>query len=197
VKRKKVVETEEVYDLAVGKYVKVKKVRRRPVREVNLDLSENFQPKQKDYKVDSIKNLGKYKANSVDNIIFNGVLEQRTGLDRIPVMRAIHRALKPGGRAFATVAHWATAGASMSPYSQWPPLSPESFGFFSKETREASNYKNPEVADIDFDLSWSELYDPGWQSKADNVRAFATRHYCNVVMGLAMSLTKKEVKGKK
>jgi SAM-dependent methyltransferase len=172
-------------------------VKRKKVVEVSLDCSENYQPKQKGYKPEKIANLKKYRANSVDNIIFNGVLEQRTGLDRIPLMREMHRVLKPGGRAFATVALWSTAGASMSPYSQWPPLSPESFGFFSKETREASNYKNPEVADIDFDLSWSELYDPGWQSKADNVRAFASRHYVNVIMGLAMSLTKKEVKGKK
>ena len=165
-------------------------MKRKKVVETNLDISENFQPTQAGYKKETVKGLGKYKG-TVDNIIFNGVLEQRTGLDRIPVMRAIHKALKPGGRAFATVAHWATSAASMSPYSQWPPMSPESFGFFSKTVRDSSNYKNPELADIDFEVAWSELYDQTWQSKNDQARAFGVRHYNHVVQGLAMSLTKK------
>ena len=168
-------------------------MKRKKVTEVNLDVSENHQPTTEGYKKESVKNLSKYRG-TVDSIIFNGVLEQRAGVDRIPVMRAIHKALKPGGRAFATVAMWSTPGASMSPYSQWPPLSPESFGFFSEEVRKRSGYKNPEVKDIDFDVTWSELWDPQWQSKSDSARAFAARHYLNCVQGLAMSLTKKETK---
>jgi hypothetical protein len=79
----------------------------------------------------------------------------------------------------------------MSPYSQWPPLSQESFGFFSAEVRKSSGYKNPAIEDIDFEVTWSELYPPEWQSRSDATRAFATRHYNNVIMGMAMSLTKK------
>ena len=70
-------------------------------------------------------------------------------------------------------------------------MSPESFGFFSKTVRDSSSYKNPEIADIDFEVTWTELYHPEWQTKADAVRAFGARHYTNCVQGLAMSLTKK------
>lgn len=164
--------------------------RKKESKQILLDISDNFQALTPGFKRETVGGLDKYKG-TVDHIVFNGVLEQRTGIGRIPVMRAMYKALKPGGKATATVAHWATAAASMSPFSHWPPLSPESFGFFSSEVRKRSNYVNKELNDIDFDLQWAELYPAEWQAKADNVRTFAARHYTNCLSGLAVTLTKK------
>jgi SAM-dependent methyltransferase len=154
-----------------------------------LDISENFQPVEKGFKRSS---LGLLKPNSADLIKMDGVLEQRPGKERPAVMRQIYKALKPGGRAVFTASHWSTAAASMNPFSCWPPISPESLGFFSEEVRKRSNHtKDTRLNDIDFDLQWAEMYPPDWQTRSDKVREFAARHYNNVLIGLAVTMTKK------
>lgn len=167
-------------------------VRKKAPEAVRLDISNTFQPTAEGFVASQFEALSKLKANSVDEIQMNGVLEQIEGSGRPDVMREIYRVLKAGGKAVATVAHWATASASMSPFSKWPPLSPESFGFFSKEVRERSQYAHPELNDIDFEIQWAEMYPPDWQTKADTVRSFAARHYTNVLQGMVVTLTKKE-----
>jgi hypothetical protein len=162
--------------------------RKKAAPEVMLDISENFQPVQAGFKRSTLNAL---KPNSCDIIKMDGVLEQRDGTERPAVMRKIQAALKPGGKAVFTASHWSTAAASMSPFSKWPPLSPESLGFFSAEVRKRSSYDNPKLRDIDFDLQWAEMYPPDWQTRSDKVREFGARHYNNVLIGLSVTLTKK------
>lgn len=166
--------------------------RKKAPKEVLIDISENFQPTTTGFKSSSFAALKAMKPRSVDALQMNGVLEQVEGEERIKIMRAVYRVLKPGGRAMATVAHWTSTGASMSPYSKWPPFSAEFFGFFSADVRKRSGYKNPGVEDIDFDVTWQEIIAPEWQAgKSDAARAFAIRHYNNVVLGMHMTLVKK------
>lgn len=168
--------------------------RKKPAGEVKLDISDNFQPTEKGYEKCDLKGLFGYPKNSVDVILANGVLEQMDGVDRPDAMREIHRVLKPGGKLVLQCSMWNTPAASMSPYSKWPPLSPQSFGFYCADVRKRSNYNNPALDDIDFDLTWNELYGPDWQSKSDTSRTFAAKHYNDVVVGLVVTMTKKEVK---
>jgi hypothetical protein len=163
--------------------------RKKSNKPVKLDISDNFQPT-----ADGYERLDQDKLpldGSVDEILMNGVLEQTPGKLRPAIMRRIHKTLKVGGKARFSAAHWASAAASMSPFSEWPPLSPEAMGFFSKDVRERSSYKNPKLEDINFDLSWSEIYPPDWTTKADSVRQFAAKHYTNVLMGMDFVLVKK------
>lgn len=164
--------------------------RKKEKPEVKIDISDDLQPLTAGFKRMTLKALKAHRGN-VDHIVMNGVLEHTPGRARIKVMRTVYKALKPGGKAVCTVPHWATAAASMSPFSQWPPLSPESFGFFSSEVRKRSNFTHPALEDIDFDLQWAEMYGPDWQNKADAVRSFAARHYTNALVGLNVTLTKK------
>jgi hypothetical protein len=79
----------------------------------------------------------------------------------------------------------------MSPFCKWPPLSPESFGFFSADVRKRSNYTDKRLEGINFDLTWSEMYSADWETKSDLTRSFAAKHYTNALQGLVVTMTKK------
>ncbi len=164
--------------------------RKKPAQDLNLDISNNQQPTNPGYKKEKASNLYKYK--NVDAVMMNGVLEQLDGIERIHFMKNLYDCLKPGGKAFCTVSHWSNPEAVMSPYSKWPPLCPESFGFFDAEVRKRSNYYDDKLDAINFDVGWVEMYAPEWGDRADKVKEFAVRHYNNVLKGFAVTLTKRE-----
>lgn len=165
--------------------------KRKKVVAVLLDISQNHQEVTEGYKQETFKGLSKYADESVDDVVMNGVLEQTPGKQRPAVMREIQRVLKPGAKAQASVALWNTTAAIMSPFSEWPPMGPESFGFFSAKVRKESKYENPLLSDIDFEIGWAEVYNPDWEGRSEVAKNFAVRHYTNVLQGLKVVMTKK------
>ena len=164
-------------------------MKRKKERElVRLDLSQNLQPVTDGFKRGSLKDI---EAGGVDEILFNGCLEQRDGLERITFMRALYKALKPGGKAMANIAHWSSAPAVMSPFSKWPPICAETFGFFNAQTRKDSEYEHPALKGIDFDIQIAPMFFPEWNAKSKDATQFAMKHYTNVVQGLSVTLTKR------
>lgn len=165
--------------------------RKKAKPEVKLDISDNLQPAEKGFRRARVKDLEKIAPNSVDEILMNGCLEQRSGDSRINLMRFVYKALKPGGKAHLTCAYGFTNEAVMNPFSQWPPLVRESFGYFSKDVRKASNYSNPALDDINFEVAISDYWAKDWDSRPDPVKFFAASCYNNVIKALSVILTKK------
>lgn len=157
---------------------------------LKLDISNNFQAPPKDYKRLDLKELKHYNAEA-DEVLMNGVLEQTPGKDRPTVMRLVSKALKPGGVARCQFADWTSAASVMSPFSEWPPLCKESFGFFSKSVRDASKYTNPVLNGIDFDLTFAPIISEKYKTRPEQFLNFATEHYLEFTKGYLVTMTKK------
>lgn len=167
---------------------------------LKLDLAcgKNKQPgflgvdKVKIPEVDYVWNLEKFpypfKENSVDEIYCAHYVEHVP--DLIKFIDEIYRILKPGGKALIVAPYYSSMRAWQDPTHKRA-ISEASFLYFNKGWREQNNLDHYLDIKSDFDFSYSYMITPDWATRNEEARAFAIRHYINVVSDIQVILTKR------
>jgi SAM-dependent methyltransferase len=109
--------------------------------------------------------------------------------DLIPFMEELSRILVPGGTAHLIAPYWANVRCWQDPTHKQA-ISESTFLYFNKGWREQNQLQHYDIT-CDFDFSYSWAMAPEWQARSDEARAFAIRHYVNVVNDIHVYLTKR------
>ncbi len=142
--------------------------------------------------VDKVVNLEKFpwpwKDNSVDEVICSHYVEHTP--DLIKFMEELYRILKPGAKAFISCPYYSSMRCWQDPTHKRA-MSEASMLYFNKGWRDSNKLAHYGIT-ADFDFSYSYAMDPIWAQKSEEARAFAIRHYNNVVNDIQYILVKKD-----
>ncbi len=141
--------------------------------------------------VDIVHNLEKYpwpfKANSVSEVHMANYFEHLH--DPFKFMNELHRVMKKGAQCTVIAPYYSSMRSWQDP-THTHAISEASFLYYNQEwlkTNKLTHY--PVTADFDFSYGYS--IDPAWQNRSEEARAFAIKHYINVVTDIQVLLTKK------
>ena len=143
--------------------------------------------------VDIVHDLNIYpypiKDNSVSEIFISHYIEHTH--DIMKFMHELHRILKVGGRVDIIAPYYNSVRCWQDPTHRWA-ISEASFYYYNKEWRKANKLDHyPITCDFDFHVSGYMLF-PEWQSRSEEAKMFAIKHYTNVIMDMQVLLTKRE-----
>lgn len=121
--------------------------------------------------------------NSCDEIFCSHFFEHLTGLQRIAFMQEAWRILTPGSGIKIICPYYSSMRAVQDPTHQWPPICEASFLYFNKEWMEKNGLKhyNIDFDVCDFDFSYGHDWAQEWQTRNDEAKAFAGKHYINSI----------------
>ena len=125
--------------------------------------------------------------NSVDELVCNHYIEHTK--DLIKFMDELHRIMKPGKQALIRAPYYNSMRAWQDP-THTRAISEATFLYYNKDWRVANRLDHYPVK-ADFDYGFGYDFAPDWAMRAEEARAFAVRHYTNVVMDIQVVLTKK------
>ena len=176
---KKLTETELKLNLACGKTrldgcVNVDIIRREAVDKV-CDLTSAPWP---------------WKSNSVAEIFCTYFFNYLDGYERNKLMDECWRVLKPEGTLQIKVPHWSSMRSTCDPFYKWPPISEVSFMVYNKEWRERNEQDHYPIK-CDFDYSYGYGLDPALNTRSDDYKQTAVKHYNNAVLDLLVTLKKR------
>jgi SAM-dependent methyltransferase len=141
--------------------------------------------------VDVIWDLEKFPwpfpDNSVDEIVCNHYIEHTK--DLIAFMNELHRILVPGGSALIRAPYYNSMRAWQDP-THTRAISEATFLYYNKGWREANKLDHYPIT-CDFDYSYGYDFTPDWAMRSEESKAFAVRHYTNVVLDIQAVLIKK------
>lgn len=141
--------------------------------------------------VDAVWDLEKFPwpfpSNSVDEAICNHYIEHTK--DLIAFMNEVHRILVPGGKVLFRAPYYNSMRAWQDP-THTRAISEATFLYYNQDWLKANKLDHyPITADFDFNFGYD--FTPDWAMRAEEARAFAVRHYTNVVSDIQAILTKK------
>jgi SAM-dependent methyltransferase len=131
-----------------------------------------------------------FEDESVDEVHCSHFFEHVPAALRFPFMDELYRIMKPGSRAAIICPYYNGARASQDPTHEWPPISEASFLYFDKRWREANQLDHYHVT-CDFEAVYAYSWYPDWAVRNEEARAFAAKHYTNVIMDIHVSLVKR------
>ena len=109
--------------------------------------------------------------------------------DLCAFMNELYRILMPGGKVTIITPYYTSMRAWQDPTHKRA-ISEATYLYFNKEWRTNNKLDHyPIVADFDFYYAF--VMTPDWAARADDARAYAIRHYFNVVNDLQVTLTKR------
>ena len=145
--------------------------------------------KEKD--VDLVYDLEKFPwpfpDNSVDEAVCNHYIEHTK--DIIKFMDEIYRILKPGATIIIRAPYYNSIRAWQDP-THTREISEATFLYYNKDWRTQNKLDHYSIKS-NFDFSFGYDFMPDWAMRAEEARAFAVRHYTNVVMDIQAVLIKK------
>lgn len=109
--------------------------------------------------------------------------------DLIAFMNELGRILIPGGTATLIAPYYTSHRAWQDPTHRRA-ISEQTFLYFNKGWRTAQQLDHYPIT-CDFDFSYGYALNPAWQTRSQEARDFAIRHYWNVVDDLHVTLTKR------
>lgn len=109
--------------------------------------------------------------------------------DIIKFMDEIHRILIPGGRLILIAPYYTSMRCWQDPTHKRA-ISEATFLYYNKAWREREKLDHYGIKS-DFDFSFGYNIDPAFACKSDEAKAFAIKHYNNVVLDVQVNLTKK------
>ena len=162
---------------------------------IKLDLSYGALPEghvyQRIKKLDPIKFPWPLKDESVEEI-FSGFLFQRIPKNlRLKFMEEVWRILIPKGTIKIVVPYWSSPRAFQDTSAEWPPITEQSFFYYSKDWMKAQNELNWQNCDYEFPPVISYAIEPDTTSRNDETRGHWMKHYVNAINDLHVTLTKK------
>ncbi len=128
-----------------------------------------------------------FPDNSVDEIVCNHYIEHTK--DLIAFMNELHRIMVPGGSALIRAPYYNSMRAWQDP-THTRAISEATFLYYNKGWREANKLDHYPIT-CDFDYSFGYDFTPDWAMRSEESKAFAVRHYTNVVMDIQAVLIKK------
>lgn len=142
--------------------------------------------------VDMVYDLEKFPwpfpDNSVDEAVCSHYIEHTK--DIIKFMNEVHRILKPGAKILIVAPYYNSMRAWQDP-THTRVISETSFLYYNKDWRVQNKLDHyPITADFDFTFGYNIT--PDWAARAEEARAFAIRHYTNVVSDIQAVLSKRE-----
>jgi len=147
--------------------------------------------------VDVVHDLNKYpwpfKDNSVTAVNISHYVEHVP--DLIKFMNELHRIMKVGGTCEIVAPYYSSMRAWQDP-THVRAISESTFLYFNQDWLKANRLDHYEVT-ADFDFSYGYVFYPEWVSRSEEARAFAVKHYINVISDIQVLLTKKEKASKK
>ncbi len=141
--------------------------------------------------VDAVWDLEKFPwpfpDNSVDEAVCNHYIEHTK--DLIAFMNEVHRILRPGAQILFRAPYYNSMRAWQDP-THTRAISEATFLYYNQDWLKANKLDHYPIK-ADFDFSFGYDFAPDWAMRAEESRAFAVRHYTNVVMDIQAILTKK------
>lgn len=162
---------------------------------IKLDLSYGQLPQGHAYeripKLDPMKFPWPLKNESVEEA-FSGYLFQRIPKHlRLKFMEELWRVLIPKGIAKFVVPYWSSPRAFQDATAEWPPITEQSFFYYSKQWLEAQNEKNGQKCDFEFPPAIGYALEQDTVSRNDETRPFWMKHYISAINDLHVTLTKR------
>lgn len=109
--------------------------------------------------------------------------------DLIFFMNELGRVLKEGGKATIVAPYYSSIRAWQDP-THVRAIGETSFLYYNKGWRDGNKLSHYPIT-CDFDFTYGYALDAFWQTRSDEARAFAIRHYWNVVNDVIVTLTKR------
>ncbi len=130
-----------------------------------------------------------FQDNSVDEVNISHYIEHTK--DLIAFMNELYRIMKPGAQCQIIAPYYSSMRAWQDP-THTRAISEATFLYFNQEWLKANGLDHYNVT-ADFDFSYGYAFTPEWAARSEEARAFATRHYINVINDIQVLLTKREV----
>lgn len=141
--------------------------------------------------VDLVWDLEKYPwpfpDNCVDEAVCNHYIEHTK--DIMKFMNEVYRILVPGAKITIRAPYYNSMRAWQDP-THTRAISEATFLYYNKEWRKQNKLDHYPIK-CDFDFSFGYDFTPDWAMRSEEARAFAVRHYTNVVSDIQVILTKK------
>lgn len=141
--------------------------------------------------VDMVYDLEKFPwpipDNSVDAAVSSHYVEHTK--DIISFMNEVYRILKPGGTILLRAPYYNSSRAWQDP-THTRVISEATFLYYNQEWMKANKLDHYGIK-ADFDFSFGYDFMPDWAMRSEEAKAFALRHYTNVVADIQVLLTKK------
>ena len=131
-----------------------------------------------------------WEDGSVEEVNCSHFLEHLSGVERVGFMNELYRILAPGAQATIITPYWNNMRAVQDPSHQWPPVSEGSYLYFNENWRKANGLEHYLGLTCNFDFAYGYSINGEWANRNEEARAFAVRHYMNVVDDLHVTLTK-------
>ncbi len=128
-----------------------------------------------------------FPDNSVDEATCSHYVEHTK--DLMKFMNEVYRILKPGAKILILAPYYNSMRAWQDP-THTRAISEATFLYYNKDWRMANKLDHYPIT-CDFDFTFGYNMTPDWQMRAEEARAFAIRHYTNVVSDIQAVLTKK------
>ena len=144
--------------------------------------------------VDAVVDLEKFpwpiKTNSVEDIVCNHYVEHTP--DLIAFMDEIYRILKPGGKVKFVAPYYNSIRCWQDPTHKRA-ISEATFLYFNKEWMNTNKLSHYNIKS-DFDYTYGYDMAVEWANRSEEARAFAIKHYMNVINDIHVVLTSKKIK---
>lgn len=128
-----------------------------------------------------------FEDNSIDEARCSHYVEHTK--DLLKWFDEVYRILKPGAQ-IQVIAPYYTSMRCWQDPTHTRAISEATFLYANKSWREANKLNHYPVS-CDFDYSYGYNMDPAWAMRSEESRAFAIRHYWNVVMDIVVTMTKR------
>ena len=157
-----------------------------------LDLSYGELPK--DYLFirpdgfDPMKLPWPFKDNSIEEANSAFLFQRVPAKQRGEWMDELYRVLVPKGRVTVIVPYYSSARSVQDYLAEWPPLSENSFLYFTKPFRDQNKLDYPVKCNFSFTYGYD--LDPEVATRNDETRAKAAKTQLNAVSNLHIVLTK-------
>ena len=109
--------------------------------------------------------------------------------DLLKFFDEIYRILKPGAKCTIIAPYYSSIRAWQDP-THTRAISEATFLYTNKQWREANKLDHYGIT-CDFDFTYGYAFNPSWQSRSEESRAFAVAHYINVVSDIMATLIKR------
>lgn len=128
-----------------------------------------------------------FPDNSVDEAVCNHYIEHTK--DLIAFMNEVYRILRPGAQILIRAPYYNSMRAWQDP-THIRAISEATFLYYNKEWRTLNKLTHYPIT-CDFDFVFGYDFTPDWAMRSEEAKAFAVRHYTNVVTDIQVILTKK------
>lgn len=128
-----------------------------------------------------------FDDNSVDEIMCSHYIEHVHNL--IFFIDEMHRIMKQGAKATIIAPYYASMRAIQDP-THVRSICEASFLYYNKGWRDSQKLDHYGIKS-DFDFTYGYQVQPEWANRSEDARAFAMKHYINVISDIHIILTKR------